>query len=382
MQRTTLVMTLLGAAACLPPAEDAGQVDPTESGSAGDGAATTAAGDESSGGDGAPPPGDADLDATIEIEPNLSVVHMIRTSDGILVALAGDTGGPGSYYSEVRAYSSSLELSWSQQFPGALISDLEDLGGGEYLAAGSAGMELAATLWRLSCCSESASQAYLQGTPNVWVVGADRLGDGIFLAVGGQDQTALLHVPLELGTATDLGTEHQWVYQTASTPAGTVVLRVDAGDFDGLDEIGLDGPMGGFAIDPGSALVGKGDELTLMSFDEDRVEIQAFGEEGDAWVTMPTPGFAAYYDDYVVDRHERVVLIHREEEPDGSASATLVEFDDDGVVARTLRVPHLQYDGMTLDVVTVGEDHAIYLALTEQTPDADRVQYIHRIAPL
>lgn len=382
MQRTTLVMTLLGSAACLPPAEDAGQVDPTESGSAGDTVATTAPSDETSGADDAPPPGDADIESSIEIEPELRVVHMIRAPDGILVALAGEAAEPGSYYSEVRAYSSSLELSWSQQLPDALISDLEDLGGGEYLAAGSSGADLDATLWRLSCCGESSSHTYLQGTPNLWVVGADLHGDGIFLAVGGLEQTALLHVPLELGPATDLGTEHQWVYQSASTPSGTVLLRVDAGDFDGLDEIGPDGPLGGFAIDERSALVGKGDELTLMSFDEDQVAIQPFGEEGDEWVTVPTPGFAAYYDDYVVDRHERVVLIHREDEPDGSSSATIVEFDDDGVVARTLGVPRLQYDGVYPNVVTVGEDHAIYVALTEQTPDVGSVQYIHRIAPL
>lgn len=396
MRRPLLVMitAALGSAACLPPAEDAGQVDPTESTDIGGEPTSTGMGDESSGNDGAPPT-DAAFEWTLELEPDLYLLYMVRSPDGILVSFQSDPSLPEPY-SEVREYSSSMELLWSQTLPNAGVSDLEVIGDGELLVAGLSGATFEPTVWRMSCCSEMTSQIYPHDSEHAWIAGADLREDGLLLAIrvdGSPSDpfsttTTFLQIPLELGPATDLGTGTLDVRQTARGPLDTVVLLVDSGtSSDSLSEVGPAGFDGsGYGIGQRLLLVGKGDDLTVMSLLEDEVRIQPFGgieglSEGE-WASVSTPGFAAFYDEvFAVDRHERVVLVHSEEELDGS-TMSLVEFDDDGVVARSLIVPHLQHAFAGAGPVAVGEDDAIYVAVVESDREGSSVQYIHRIAPL
>jgi hypothetical protein len=395
MQRPLLVMitVALGSAACLPPAEDAGQVDPTESDGTDGEATSTSAGDESSGNDGAPPV-DAAFEWTLELEPDLFVVGMVRTPDGILVSFQSDPSLPEPY-AEVREYSSSMELLWSQPLPSASVWELEVLGDGEFMVAGLSGESgsFQPTVWRLSCCSEMTSQTYPHESEYPWVTGADLHEDGLLLAINVDTgiepwatETTFLQIPLELGPATELGTASIDVRQTARASSGVVVLLVTGGNVsDSLSELGPGGPDGhSYGIGQRMVLVGKGDELTVMSLLEDEVQIQPFGGrdgliDGE-WVSVSTPGFAAYYDTFVVDRHERVVLVHHEDEPDGS-NLSLVEFDDDGVVARSLIIPHLHAFASST-AVAVGEDDAIYVAVSESDLEGSSAQYIHRIAAL
>jgi hypothetical protein len=390
MRRMLSTLAILPLAACLPPAGDAGEVDPTESSSTTGGG--TEANDESSGTAGAP--ADAAFEWTLEIEPDLYLLYMVRTPDGILVSFQSDPSLPEPY-SEVREYSSSMELLWSQTLPNAAVSDLEVVGDGEFLVAGVSGATFEPTVWRLSCCSEMTSQTYPHDSEYASIAGADLHEDGLLLAirVDGSPfepwttETTFLQVPLELGPATELAIDSVDVGQTARAPSGSVVLLMADGLFGHLSELGPEGveqPI--YGINTRLLLVGKGDELTVMSLLEDEVRIQPFGGrdalvEGE-WVSVSTPGFAAYYDEvFAVDRHERLVLVHTEDEPDGS-SMNLVEFDDDGVVARSLIIPHQQYAYSGASAVAVGEDDAIYVAVGENDLEGSSAQYIHRIAAL
>jgi hypothetical protein len=383
MQRLLIAIAALVPAACLPPAEDAGEVDPTgSSGGAGDdGTPGSGEGDESGG-----VPAEVDIDWTLEIEPGLYIFRLLRTTDGVLVALQSDPSAPEPY-AEVREYTADMTLAWSQPLPNATIVDLEDLGGGEYLAAGVSEVSGSSepTLWRVSCCAEVSSQAYPHPS-EYGDVSVELRGSEILLMVMERmgslslDEVTFLQIPLDLGPATDLGMEYMTLKQAARTPSDSVLLLVEAGDVDTLADYGPEGYTGGHGEIGRMALVGKGDELTVMGLLEDEVVIQPFGG-GDEWVSVPIPGFAAYYDGFTVDRHERVVLVHMEYEDDGSSSH-LVEFDDAGVVVRSLTVPHVQYDYSSAELIAVGEDDAIYLGVGESTPGVGSAQYLHRIAPL
>jgi hypothetical protein len=387
MQRLLSMITIaaLVPAACLPPPEDAGEVDPTGSDGGTHGGEGSGSGGEDGSSESGGVPADADIDWTLEIEPGLSIVRLLRTANGVLVALHGDPSVPEPY-SEVREYTSDMTLAWSRPLPNAAIVDLEDLGGGEYLAAGVSGDSgsFEPTLWRVSCCAEVTSQTYPHPSDHA-DVSVELRGSDILLVISvltgslSLDEATFLQIPLALGPAIDLGTEYLQVKQAARTPADSVLLLVEAGDADMLSDYGPAGYTGGYGVGTRMVLVGKGDELTVMSLLEDEVAIQAFGD--DEWVSVPIPGFAAYYDAFAVDRHERVVLVHMEDDGEGSSSH-LVEFDDAGVVVRSLTLPHVQHDHSNAQLVAVGEDDAIYLGVTEGTPGVGTAQYLHRIAPL
>lgn len=393
MRRPNLLMIIaaLGPAACLPPAEDAGEVDPTESSGADGGAPTTGSDDEPSGTDGVPS-ADAVFDWSLELEPDLYVLSMIRTPEGVLVALQTDLSMPDPV-TEVREYSSSMELLWSQSFSGGLVLDLEAIGDGEFLATGLSEVSgsFLPTVWRVSCCTETTSQSYPALDEYFWIIGADLRDDGLVLAVHAPGsafdlfgETSFLLVPLDLGPATDLGIQTSNTRQIARTPSSTVLVREDCGSGDCISELGVDG---GFGSGGRLWLLGKGDELTLLRFGEDQVEIMPYTEpEGlieNEWVTVPTPGFAQYYDEsYLLDRHTRSVLVHREDEPDFSSDLHLVEFDDDGTVVRSVSIPHLQHETIGSIAMAVGEDDAIYIAVDESELGGEQSHYLHRIAPL
>lgn len=380
-----LMLAALLPTACLPPAEDAGEVDPTESdgGTQGGEGSSSGAGDDASESGGVP--ADVDIDWTLEIEPGLAIVRLLRTPDGVLVALQGDPAAPEPY-AEIREYRADMSLAWSQPLPNASVVDLEDLGGGEYLAAGTSGSSDSAepTLWRVSCCAEPTSQVYPHPS-DYGLVSVELRSDHILLMVTvlmgslSLDEATFLQIPLDFGPAIDLGTEYMTLKHAARSSTDSVLLLVQAGDFDMLSDYGPEGYMGGYGELGRMALVGKGDELTVMGLLEDEVVIQPFG--ADEWVTVPTPGFAAYYDGFAVDRHERVVLVHMEDEGDGTTSH-LVELDDAGVVVRSLTLPHVQHDNSSAEIVAVGEDQAIYLAVSEYASGVGGTQYLQRIAPL
>ena len=380
MKRTTLLMTWLGSVACLPPAEDAGQIDPTESGDAG---GTTASSDESSGTNGVTPPVGADIEATLELGSDHAIVRMIRTQNGVLAAV--QSFAPGDIGAEVREYSPSLELLWSVPLPGASVYDLEDLGGGEFLAVGSSATPdgESPTAWRISCCHDPVSQQYPQDPDYAWIIAAEPRGDGLLLAiVSGFQDAVLLQVPLALAPATEVDLVDAIVYDAVLTPQDTVLLRVDGGDGDLFYEVEEDGLHGGTGYGERTILLGKRDDLTFMRFGEGEVAIMPYGGSGSDWVEIPTPGFVASYDEFTADRHERLVIVHGETDVDDVSPLALVEFDDDGTTARTLGIPPVQYERIGLPVVAVGEDQAIYLGTSEHDEGGQGMGYLHRIAPL
>ncbi|MCX4243542.1 hypothetical protein [Paraliomyxa miuraensis] len=384
MERLSIAIMGLALAGCFPSPKDAGEVESTESDGEASGTASggaTADGETQTDGE----PSASDVEWTLELDPGFSVLRMIRTPAGVLVALQGDPSVPMAS-SEVREYSSSMDLLWSAPLPNAGIGDLEDLGGGEFLAVGVSGESGAyvPTAWRLSCCAAAVSQAYPQdpGADFAWAAAAELRGDGILLVIGrnedGLEVAELVQIPLALSPPTSVDVLPTWVRGAARTPDGNVLLLGDGGDIDMFYEVGPGGVTEGFGFGGDIGMVGKGDELTLVEFGEDEVSLQPYGEE--AWVQVPIPGFAGYYDEFVLDRHTRVGLVHREEDPTGPL--VLSEFGDDGVVVRTLALPHQQYDYASARAIAVGEDDAIYLAVGESQPGGGRVEFLHRIAPL
>lgn len=383
MQRLSIVMTALALAlgGCLPLPEDAGEVEPTESDGGASGMDTGASGtadDTSETDDGTP--AEAELDWTLELTSGGYINRMLRSPNGIVLVLQADPTAPEV---EVREYSSTMELLWSQTLPNAGVGDLDALGGGEYLATGATIMSgtTVPTAWRVSCCSAVASQTYPQELDNSSIVVAELREDGIFLAIQRNlyDATFLL-TPPELAPAVTLASPPLTIYNGATTPSGNVLLRIDGGDTDMLYEVQPDGTGAGIGFGGITALVGTGDELTLMTFGEEQVEIQPFG--ADAWVSVAIPGFNHAYDEFVFDRHDRVVLVRSEGDPGEPTTLILTELGEDGVVARTLAIPHLQHEYASSSGVVVGEDGAIYLAVTESGPGEPIASYLHRIAPL
>lgn len=388
MQRVlTMMIAALVPAACLPPPEDAGEVDPTETSGADGGASVTGSDDESSGMDGAPP-ADVDLDWSLELDPGLWVLHMTRTPQGVLVAFRSDPGAPAPY-AEVREYSSTMELLWSAPLPNATISDLEVLGDGEVLAVGTSGGfgELVPTAWRLSCCAAAVVQSYPQDPYYANISAAALRGDGILLVIhrsgdDGHPVSDLVQVPLSLSPATSVELLPISIYEAARMADGNVLLRgrghLDSSTF--FYEVGPEGVDEGFSFGGAFGMIGKDDELTLMSFAEDVVAVQPFGEN--EWVQVPVPGLVADDGRFRLDRHARVAFVHGEGDSVGPSTLTLTEFDDDGVVARTLTIPHLQYEHADAHAIAVGEDDAIYLAVGESELGVGAAEYLHRIAPL
>lgn len=389
MQRLITVITGLSLAGCLPPPKDAGEVEDTDSdgataatddGATDDGATDDGATDD--GGtatDGEPP--EAEVEWTLELDPSGYIARMVRSPDGIVLAFQSDPLAPST---EVMEYSSAMALLWSQTLPDAGVTDLDALGGGEYLVAGATSMGVGTsepTAWRVSCCSAVTSQTYPQTVDQSWIAVAEQRDDGIFLAIqSGPNEATFLLVPPALAPATTLATAPLSIFNGATTPSGKVLLRTDGGDVDLLYEVEPDGSGAGFGFGGFTGLVGTGDELTLMTFGEEQVEIRRFDEN--TWVPVAIPGFNQPYDEFVVDRHDRVVLVHAEGEPGGPGTLYLTEFGDDGVVARTLAIPHVQYAHAASSGVAVGEDGAIYLAVNENDLAGQRATYLHRIAPL
>jgi hypothetical protein len=382
VQRTlSTLIALSSLTACLPLPKDAGEAESTDSAGS-DGGNTDAADETASGG---PPSSDPSIDWSLELElePDMYVARMIRSPDGIVIALQEGSYAP---FVELREYSSSMELLWSQTIPDAGIADLDALGGGEYLVSGTTnigeGLVGSPGVWRVSCCAEVVSQSYPQLEDSAWVRVAERHNDGLLLVVVEQSGVSrLVQAPLpELVPAIDLDMLPAEVWDGASTPAGDLIVRVDAGDgslfFEIGDEIGT-----GFGFGQLTALVGTGDELTFMTFGEDEVEMERHGS--DEWVTASVPGFAAAYDPFVLDRHDHLVIVHQQGDPsEGPTTLVVTELTDDGTVVRTLELPHLQYELAGASGVVVGEDGAIYVAASESEIEGERVTVLHHIAPL
>lgn len=357
--------------ACLPPPKDAGEAESTGTPSA-DGVVGS----------------DADIEETLAVEPGLWIARMVPSPEGVVVALQNDGGTPP--FVEVRAYSSSLELLWSRTLPDAAVTDLDDLGGGEYLVSGLTSIgetadgqrSAAPAVWRVSCCADVQSQTYPQMEPWAKIAVAEPY-DGGLLLVGQEDSGAswLAQAPLELIPAQGLGPLPGMVFDGARTPEGEMIVRIDGAAAGGLVlvEIG-DGVGPSIAVDEPIDLVGTGDELTLMRYGSEEVELQAYGEE--EWVKAPVPGFHPGQDDHVFDRQERVVIVHQEGASEGPATLHLTELEDDGTLVRTLEIPRLQHDRAGATAVAVGEDGAIYLSVSELDAAGTFAHYLHRIAPL
>lgn len=388
MQRSSILITSLALTACLrlPEGEDL-----TDSGGSGTGAsdaegtdpgATDAADGTTEADD---PPAGADIDWSLELGSGLSVFTMLRSPAGVVVVLQGDPY-PETIHAEVVEVSSSMESLWSKTLAHAWVSDIEALGDGEYVLGGSAQADpmgpTLPTAWRLSCCAEVVGQTYPQETDEpAWVSVAAPHGDEILLVIDhGQSSATFLHAPAALYPTTALGSVDFAVHVGARTQSGSVLL---AGSRDGNDrllyEVEPDGAGAEQGLGQPTALVGSGDDLTLMTFAAEQVGIRPYA--GGAEVPVTIPGFDD--EEYTpAARRERIVLAYRQVEPAGGTTTHVAEFDDDGALVRTLALPRLQHDYAAPTAVEVGEDDAVYVAVGESEPAGGRVVYLHRIAPL
>jgi hypothetical protein len=191
--------------------------------------------------------------------------------------------------------------------------------------------------------------------------------------------TTFMQASLELDPSSPLGPFDFTVLDGARTPSGNLLLQASEGGAAYLlYEVEPDGTGSGYGPGQLTTLVGSGDDLTLMTFGPEQVAIQPYA--GGAVVPVAIPGFA--FETSVADRRARFAIAHEEYDPAGSSTAHLTEFDEDGVVARTLVIPRFQYDYASPSAVAVGEDDAIYLAVHESEPGGLHATYLHRIAPL
>lgn len=384
MQRLLLTIAAFGSAACLPPAEDAGQVDSSATDTAGedptesDGDSTAADGTEGE------PPVDSSVDWSFEVDPQGRVYDMVRSPDGIvLVIQSEDSGEPGAV---LREYGSDMELLWSKGVPSGQIRDLDALGDGMYLLAGRMKMDDGdhPSLWLQSCCDAfddvmSLIDAMPSDVP-VDATFAEPLAEVVLagVEVDGIMPTTMFQMPLELTPKTNLGPQSLVVIDDATTASGSLLLQVEQDGNPALYEVAPDGTGTLTMLDELAVPVGSGEDLTLLTLGDEALGLQPYG--GGAVVPVAMPGFEPGA--FVVDRRERFAFAYSEAQPEGGSLVHVVEFGEDGVVLRELDLPRQRYVDGRPTALVVGEDDAIYVATRENNEGSLHATFLHRIAPL
>jgi hypothetical protein len=377
MQRTLILALALGPAACLPPPQDAGDVDPT--GSAGPGGATVSDGSADGGTETQGAPTHADVEWSLVLPSDAPIHRMIRSPQGVVAVMQGDDA-------EVVEISASMDELWSVTLDQGHVLDLDALGDGGYVLAGSSAPPPAnvpvPTAWTLSCCGASTGQAEHPAlAPDSFLVGKPLAG-GLYLVIEhGSAPAGFMHSPLEPGPALSEGELLFAVIKGTVTPAGSVLLSAtEGGDPKWLYQVEPDGSGDWYGADGFTSFVGSGADLTLVRYGNDHmIGIRPYAGGSAVWV--PVPGFD--YSNIYLARHEHIVAVYLSDEPEYDGIVRMTEFEDDGTILRTVIIPNVQ-DPPMLTAVAVGEDGAIYVAVREgvMVDESLGTAYLHRIAPL
>lgn len=385
MQRTNTLITCLALTACVPLPKDAGWVEePTDTGTAGasdtDAEATADAATET---DGAP--AEADIEWSLQIDGGRGIFALERAPEGVAAVLQGDPQIIDD--TELVAISTTMDPLWSVTLSYATIHDLDVLGGDEYLvvgaSSGSAGGDVNPTAWLYHCCDDLWIQPHPQPTGGpAAIIAAVSHSDGIFMVIDdGELPTSFVQTePHALAPTSLEGSLDMRVLDASRTPGGNVLLQAsEGGDAHLLYEVEHDGTGSGWGNGQLTTLVGEDDGLRLMTFGNQEVAIEQLA--GGPVVPVPIPGFSQQRA-FVADGRVRFAFAHDQEDPAGGSTVHLTEFADDGVVARTLALPHQQHPYATPTAIAVGEDDAIYLAVAEHDGANQTTTWLHRIAPL
>lgn len=381
MRRLTILLLSLGATACLPPPQDAGEVDESSDGSGGgpggDSGTGETMGDPTETTDPSETTGDPGMGAewSLELEPDTTSFLMVRSPNGVVLVLQSDPSAPEATVMEI---SSSMQQLWSIDLPTAWVSDLTALDDGTYVLAGTsapAGTVLP-TAWRLSCCGnlDLAVEFPAGDEPSGFMV-AQPLAEGLLLAQSDGMETEVMRTTLDLVPEWS-ATLPFYAYGGAPASAETVLLAGLEGTAHLLYEIGADGPGVSWSDGQSHYPVGTGEDLVLMTPGFEQVWFEP--HDGGDVVAVSLPEFTDF--EYVVDRRERFGLAFRITEESGSI-VHLVEFDAAGTVFRDIVVPPDSSDHIAASAVAVGTDDAIYLAVYEVSPGTVTIPRLLRFAP-
>lgn len=373
VRRSFFLVLSLSTLACLPPPQDAGEVDePT-------GSSGQLPPDETSTGDPTNTSGDSvdEPEWSLELEPGTTINQMVRSPSGVVLVLQSDPTAPEATVMEI---SSTMDPLWSIDLPTAWVSDLAALDDGTYVMAGvSAPLGTPVpTAWRLSCCGNlDQAVEFPTGDELSGFVVSQPLAEGLLLAHSNGTQTEVMRTTLDLVTQWS-STLPFYAHGGAPTSTGTVLLAgTEGGSATLIYEIEADRPGLGMSNGQNQYPVGAGPELVLMTAGYEQVWFQP--HDGGAVVAVPLPGFTGF--EYVADRKERFGLAFSVTEDTGS-TAHVAEFAADGAVLREVVVPPLSLDYVTASAIVVGTDDAIYLGTYEITPGNSVIPRLYRFAPL
>ena len=377
MNRSMFLLPLLGLIACDPMAKNAGQVDAvdTDPGEQSTGAAMDSAdsGDMSQGIGGIGSPFGL---GTIAID-------MVASPNGAVVATL--TGEP-PYDLEVAEYDNDLNEIWSLSLGEGSISELTPLPDGGYVVGGLTETNTAAA-WRLSCCGAilNAQEYPTMSGDSAAIIVAQPLAGGVFLVRDdGASFPDLISADLDLVPVSIDPAPGFFVTDGAVTASGNVALTANEGGAAHLlYEIAPDGT--GEGVGPGEdfMLVGRGDQLAMMTFSNpDGVNVRDYDSgmvtalNVPDMVTLPERTFAA-------DHREHYAIAHAYEiEEVDQIFTELAYLQGDGTLLRRGLIPAM--DAVSRPItVAIADDESIWITTvdtatgTEMLPDMTGV--LHRV---
>ncbi len=380
----SVIIAALASTACLPPAQDAGEAESTGVGDGGLGSSdthedtdeATRGSEGTDGGATGTVPADPSVDWSLELDSTVSIHRMIRSPAGVVAVLQGEDSA------ELVEVSAGMEIWWSRDLFDSWVADIEALGGGTYVLAGHNVMVdvPVATAWRMSSGDPGYTVSSPLGAamPGAFVV-LEPHGDGFFVAFDDGSPTAgFMRLTGDLTIPTELEPQGFRVLDGEVTSMGNVLLQAsEGGGADLLYEVAVDGTGSGYGPGQRTMLVGEGEDLTLLTFGNEQLGIQAY--DGGAVVPVAVPGLSL--ESFAVDRRERFAFAFRMEEAGGS-TVHVTEFDETGAVLRELVLPSLYHDQASPTALAVGADDAIYVAVAEDDGAGANATVLHRIAPL
>lgn len=356
MQRTILVMAILGSPACLPSSKD---------------------GDDSSS---EPIPAEPGVEASVELGEG--TVRLLTPSPDGVVAVR-DAEAP-AVAADVLAWSSDLQPQWATPFPGSSIADLDAWDEGGYLLAGSsiAAKTRVATAWRLSAVGAvELVQTYEQQAPVPSSIAvAERQAGQVFLAIDyGTELASFIHASLDLvPTASPLADpQDDLPGGHALTPGGAVIMEATSDGNSYFIEV-MGNAVLGYDLPGIPTFVGSGSGLRLVSFGFDRITLSGYATDPMLVTGVDVEIPDLQREGLLMARGSRVVVV------DGAnaGDVRVTEIDDAGVVVRQLSIEPLQWSDSVATAVAVGHDDAIYVAVRESEPGGSHTSVLHRIAPL
>ncbi len=368
MNLKSLPIMVLAWCACAVPAKDAGLVDDDGGGSTG---ATADSGDS---GDATPATTPDDAQALFSIGPDRYVEHLIATDDGVIAVIESLEPSSETAPVTVVGLTAALEPMWEVSLGDAEIYDAAPTPDGGVVLAGftkSAGGPQIPVAWKLSCCGQlEYEQSYLDGTGSRVLRAAQPLGDGFVVVLQEElpfEATVVWTGP-DLVATTSASAIPLWVADASVDAAGDVVLLGLEGDIGPetpavLVEVSADAVGDGVGLGVGLGLAGRGETLSLLTFDGLELGFRPY--EGGMTQTVPIPDFEKGL--MVADHTTRYVFAQAWAEGEPlRVGGTIVEFDASGTVLREIMlVPEGPSGSVKATAVALGSDDALYFALDE-----------------